>query len=112
MISDVTPAQYVGDGPVLPGESVHQAMGNNTAYSLGGHLLSQPAQGISSGPHPFEDQPLNDAEAASYKTAQNAYRSTNSDLQTGAQDGTPSPAYSFSHAQAAGQVRQALRPGV
>lgn len=114
MISDVTPAQYVGDGPVLPGESIHQAMGANTVYSLGGHLLNQPAQSVSSGPQPghgFEDEPLDSAERASQKTVRDV-RSANQDLQAGTQDGMPSPAYTFNHAQVAGQVRQSLRPGV
>jgi hypothetical protein len=110
LTNDVTQAAYHGDGPILPGESVHQAMGANTTYSIAGHLLGQPVQAVSSGPKPghgFEDEPLNDAELASQKTVQ----SVNKSLQDGAQDGM-SPAYSFNHAQAASNVRQALRPGV
>ena len=108
MLNDVTQAAYHGDGPVLPGESVHQALGANAKYSIAGHLLGQPIQGVSSGPQPghgFEDEPLNDAELASQKTVQ----SVSKNLQDGAQDGM-SPAYSFNHGEVAGNVRQALRP--
>jgi hypothetical protein len=96
--SNVIQAEYHGDGPVLPGESVHQAMGMNTAYSLGGHLL-RPGQSI-------EDEPVDGAERAAQHTAHN--------VSQGLQGGTPGPSYTaptFTISDHAGQVRQALRPG-
>jgi len=100
-----TPAQFVSGG------SPKTYMGDDGASGiqhLAGHLLNKAIQGVSAGPHPIEDEPVDDAEAASFKTAQNAYRSASQSLQNGTQDG--SPAYSFDHAQVAANVRSALRP--
>jgi hypothetical protein len=107
-MSDVTLPEYMGDGPVLPGESAHQALGENAVYSLGGHLLNGPAQGVSNGPHPIEDEPADATERASFKTAQNATRSASQELADGQQDVAPA----FSFEDAAGQVRSSLRPGM
>jgi hypothetical protein len=79
--NDATAAQYVGDGA----DNLHDGV----IQHLAGPMLSRPAQGISHGPQsgsrPFEDQPVDDAEAWSYQTAQNAYRSANGELASGSQ---------------------------
>lgn len=94
----ITQPTYHSDGPVLPGESLHQAMGENTAMSLAGHMLTRPSQGVSSGPHPLEDEPTTHAEKAAFKLSQ------------GVSDGSQAaPSYSFS--DTADQVRSAVRPG-
>jgi len=100
---NVTQATYHGEGPVLPGESDHQALGENTVYSLAGHLLKSPAPG-----HGFEDEPADAAEKASQQTAQKAARSASQALLDGTQDGAPV----FSFSDTADQVRSATRPGV
>jgi hypothetical protein len=102
----VSPA-YMHDGPVLAGEDIHTAMANNTVSNLAGHLGIVPIQGVSSGPRPLEDEPTDDAEKASFKTAQSAYRSANGELANGQQDGAP--AYDFNDTLR--QVRSAVRPG-
>jgi hypothetical protein len=80
---NVTRAEYHGDGPVLPGEDVHQALGANTVQSLAGHMLP-PAPG-----HGFEDELTDNAEKAAEQTAQKPY--------------------TFNHAQTAASIRAALR---
>jgi len=103
-MNDVTPAEYHGDGPMYDGESIHQALGENTAYSLGGHLVNKAAQRFGRG---LEHEPVDDAERASQQTARNAARSAPMGLQDGRGDGTP--AYDF-HANLS-QIRSALRTG-
>jgi hypothetical protein len=92
---NVTRAAYHGGGVQLPGESSHQALGENTTMSLGGHLLpTHPAETVpgqddsedSNGPavgHGYEDEALDTAERASRHTAQTASAS----LQAGTADG-------------------------
>jgi hypothetical protein len=99
-MNDTTAARYMHSGPVLPGETDHQAMGENTAYSIGGHLLT-PGQSI-------EHEPVDDAERAAQHTAQAAYKSAIGELQNGQQDSAPA----FDLNEAAGNIRSALRPGV
>jgi hypothetical protein len=108
-MNSVTQAAYRGDGPVLPGETVHQAMGMNAVYSIGGHLLNRSIQGVSSGPRPIEYEPTDAAEKSSFMTAQNATRSASGDLESGVQDGAPALTDAL-HVHA-GQVRSALRLG-
>lgn len=104
-----TPA-YHGDGPVFDSESVHQALGENTAFSLAGHMLNKPAQGISFGlaaGHGFEHEPVNQDEQAAQHVAQdNAQRNS---AQNGQQNGQGTP--SFDYSESFGNVRQAMRPG-
>jgi len=92
--NNTTRPAYHFDGPVLPGETVHEAMGLNTTYSLGGHLLNRPAQGISQGPlrpgGSIEHEPVDAAERA----AQHAAKAV------------------FSITDTARSIRSALRPGV
>src|SRR5258708_6026026 len=97
-LTDAAPKDYMSSGPGYPGEDVHTAMGENTAYSLTGHMLSGPAQGVSNGPQPghgYGYEPVDQAERDAQHTAQ-----------TVAQDG---PAFDYN--QTAGNVRQAIRPG-
>lgn len=109
--NDTTSPAYHGDGPIYPGETVHQALGENTTFSLGGHLLNRPAQGISHGPRPgtgFEDEPVGQDEKDSQHVVQSAYRSASQAPQDGT-DGSGSPPYSFKDTMSS--VRSALRPG-
>jgi hypothetical protein len=116
-MSDAKPIQMMGDGPQLPGEDQHQAMGENSAQALAGHLLSRSTQGVSNGTfstpgqdvddaHPMasggmrpggsiEDEPVDDAERAAQHTAQ-----------TVAAD-TPN----LSHTEPAANIRSVMRAG-
>jgi len=53
------PRQYHGDGPILPGESWHQALGENTAASLAGHLVRESPKHLLSGYYddPSDEEP-------------------------------------------------------
>jgi hypothetical protein len=60
-------AEFVGSGPRYPDETASQAMGQNTAYHLAGHLLARRIQGISHVQHGgrgFGHESLDDAEKA------------------------------------------------
>ena len=59
------------EGPQFPGESVHQAMGENTAASLTAHMIRRAHLPVGPG-HGFEHEPLDDAERASQHVAQSA----------------------------------------
>jgi hypothetical protein len=75
LYNDATPKTYMATGPAYPGEDAHTAMAENTVYSLAGHLLNTPAQGVgpAAGPapgHGFEHEPLDSAEQASQHVVQ------------------------------------------
>lgn len=98
--NDTTIPQYHGDGPVLPDESVHQAMGENTAMSLGGHMLTRPSQGVGGGLHPLKDEPTSNTEKAAFKLSSQ-----------GVSDGTQAAAPSYNFSDTADHVRSSVRPG-
>jgi hypothetical protein len=64
-MNDVTQAQYLMDGPVLQGEHIHGAMGENAIHSLTSHMF-KPGQSI-------EHEPVDGAERDAQYTAQSAY---------------------------------------
>lgn len=124
-LSDSVPVSYHGDGPMYPGEDAHQALGENTAFSVAGHLLSRPAQGVNPGTfshpaepvadaHPMaqpggsiEDEPTDAAEKASQHTAQTVAKDTR-DVQGDEQLLAPV----LSHHEVGASVRAAVRGGV
>ncbi len=86
MADNVTRAQYVASGPFYDDETNAQAMGENTAWHLAGHMLTRRARPG----HGLEHEPVDDAERAAQHTAQNAA--------------------TFDHATTARAIRAALRP--
>ena len=103
MNSNVTQAEYMGDGLRLPGESIHQALGANTAHNLAGHLLRKtpaPGHGFQ---HEAVDKTERDVEHATQGIYANEVRG----------DGDPEPGtpVAFHLSGVATRVRRALRPG-
>ena len=62
--SDIKLPSYMSDGPAYPGETVHAAMGENTAYALTSHMFG----------HGLEHEPVDQAERDTEHTAQEAAR--------------------------------------
>jgi hypothetical protein len=48
-MADALPPRYHGDGPIFPGESWHQALGENTAASLTAHMAKWSPQHLRNG---------------------------------------------------------------
>ena len=62
--SDIKLPSYMSDGPAYPGETVHTAMGENTAYALTSHMFG----------HSLEHEPVDHAERAAQHTCGAAAR--------------------------------------